>query len=433
MEGWLVLVSVFGLIFALLAFGVPIAFCMLGGGIIGLWLFGGLKLVYGFFSYSLHHLMANYPLAVAPMFILVGTLAEVGGLGERAYNAFHKLLGNLRGGILLATTGAAALFGACCGSSVAGAALFSKVALPELRKLNYQEELSLGTIATAGGLATLIPPSIMAVFYGILTGTSVGKVLMAGIIPGIILTLMIMLAVWTRVKLNPKLAPLSIVSVKWYEKFTALLGIWPVLIVFLGIIGGIYTGFSTPTEAGAVGASIVFLYALMKRIGLKKILDAFREGAAITSQIFIIIIAGMMISKVVSLSGMTNDILEWAVKNNVSLVVFMGILIGMCLILGCIVDPVSMLVLSLPITFPSITGLGFDPVALGIISILLVEVAVITPPVGFNIFVVAAAAGVDPAVAFRGSVMFFFILLAMIFGIIAFPSIATWLPNLVFG
>ena len=432
MEGSIVVCVVFCLVFFLLIIGVPIAFSILGGSIIGLWIIGGPKVIEGFFGYSLHHLMANYPIAVAPMFILVGMLADKSLLGVKTYNAFHKLLGSLRGGLLIATTGAAAVFGACSGSSIASAALFSKVALPELRKLGYQEEISLGAIATAGGLATLIPPSIMIVFYGILTNVSIGKVLIAGIIPGIFLSLLIMAGIYIRVVLNPKLAPISIAGSSWREKVSSIIATWPVLAVFLIIVGGIYFGFFTPTEAGAFGASIVFVYALFIGIGRRKIIEAFFETAVLTCTLFILIVGGMMLSKVVTLSGVTNDILAWMSAANLPLSVLWAIFILMYLILGAILDPISMLVLTLPMSFPILTSLGADPIAFGIVVVLLVEEAVITPPIGFNVYVVAAAAGTDPAVAFKGSVLFFFIILVTIIIVILFPGLATWLPSVAY-
>ena len=433
MGGEIVLIIVFGLIFSLLLYGVPIAFCIFAGTILGLFLIGGGDVLIGFMSYSIHHLMASYPLAVAPMFILIGTLGEASGLGMRSYDVFYKFLGNFRGGLLMATTGAAALFGACSGSSVASAALFARVALPELRKLGYQEEMSLGAIATAGGLAVLIPPSIMVVFYGILTNTSIGKILIAGIIPGIILSVMVMAAIYVRVWLNPDLAPRSINVFSWRQKTGSLLSIWPLLVVFSVIIGGIYTGFCTPTEAGAIGASVVFIYAVLNRTGSKKMAAAFYEAAELTSQIFILIIAGQMLSKVVSLSGVTHSLLSWMSASNFSLVGIWIIFIAIYLVLGAILDPISMLVLTLPIGFPILANLGVDPVALGIVVVLLVEVAVITPPIGFNVYVVAAIAGTDPVVAFRGSTLFFFVIILMILLVIIFPNIATILPNLAFG
>ena len=433
MEGWLVLVLVFGVIFFLLLIGIPIAFSILCGCIIGLWILGGMRLISGFMGYSLHHLMASYPIAVAPMFILVGALAEECGLGSKLYMTFQNFLGKLKGGLLIATTGAAAAFGAVSGSSIASAAMFSRIAIPELRKLGYDEKLSLGAIATAGGLATLIPPSVMVVFYGILTNVSIGKVLIAGIVPGILLSIFLSLGIYLRVALRPTLAPRSRNYVSTGEKLRSLVSIWPVLAIFIIIIGGIYLGFFTPTEAGACGTFIVLIYAIFLRIGIRRVLRAFLETASMTSQIFILIVGGMMLSTVVTLSGVTDAALLWMKSAELSLSVTWMIFILIYLILGAILDPISMLVLTLPISFPILKSLGVNPISLGVVVILLVEIAVITPPIGFNVYVVCAAANVDPSVGFRGSLMFFFILLLMLTLIILVPGLATWLPNLAFG
>jgi len=428
----MILILVFGIIFAFLFLGVPIAFCILTGTVVGLWALLGTAALCGIISESVHHLIANYTLAVAPMFILVGTLAEASGLGERAYTAFNKSLGQLRGGLLMATTGAAALFGACSGSSLASAALFSRLALPELKKLDYQTEISLGAIATAGGLATLIPPSIMVVFYGILTNTPIGKVLIAGIVPGVILSLLIIGTIYAMVLLNPAIAPKPKEKATFWEKVLSIFRIWPLLVVFLIIVGGIYTGFCTPTEAGAVGAAVVFLYNLFSGTTLKKVAGAFKEAALLTSQIFILVIGGMLLSKVIVLSGVSRSVLEWLQQADLSMIMVWTIFILIYLVLGALLDPVSMLVLTLPMGFPILTKMGVDPIALGVVVLIMVEAAVITPPIGFNVYVVAAVAEVDPVRAFRGSIVFFFVILFMTVILILMPGIATWLPNLAF-
>lgn len=433
MEGLIYVGIAFVLMFVLLALGVPIAFCILCGAIVGLQLLGGFNTVTSLFGYSLHVLMASYPLAVAPLFILIGTLADVSGLGEVAYFALHRLVGSVRGGLLIATTGAAALFGACSGSSVASTALFSKIALPELRKLGHQEEISLGCIATAGGLAVLIPPSVAMVLFGLLTGESIGKLLIGGLLPGITLTAILMGFIHMRVRLNPKLAPVGGVRATWREKRLAVISVWPLIVVFSVIIGGIYFGWSTPTEAGALGASVVLVYALSRRIGLRKVLHAFTNALRTTGQIFILVAAGMLLSKAVALGGVTQVFLLWLETSQFPVAVVWAIFILICLGLGAILDPVSMMVLTLPISYPVLMELGVNPIALGVIVVLLNEVAVITPPIGFNVYVVSALGQVDPAVGFRGVTPFFFVLMFMIILVIVFPSIASWLPSVAFG
>jgi tripartite ATP-independent transporter DctM subunit len=434
MDSLTLLVIVFGIMFLLLILGVPIAFCMFAAAMFGILLLRGPIILQAIFSDSIHYLMADYMLSVAPMFILVGLLAESSDLGSRCYQAFHLLLGQYRGGILMATTGAAAVFGACSGSTIASASLFSKIAIPEMEKMGYQEEISLGTIASAGTLATLIPPSIMAVFYGILTETSVGKVLIAGVIPGIMLTMLMMIYIYIRVILNPKIAPIGLHKIPLIKKLTGILLIWPILLIFIIIVGGIYTGTCTSSEAGALAASVVFIYNLIKRTNSRKLLNVFFDAALMTAQIFIIVIAGMLLAKLVSLTGITIHIklLMEECGQHGQLVIW-AIIILIYLILGCLMDPVSMLVITLPIFLPVIVGIGFDTVAFGIVCILMVQIAVLTPPVGFNVFVVAAAAGKDVVPVFRGSAPYFILFLLFVIIIIIFPSIATWLPNLAYG
>ena len=425
--------AAFGIFFFLLAIGTPVFVGIFLGAGIGLWVVRSYDTLWAYYRFGLHDILAHYHFAVFPMFILIGSLAESGGLGLRAYTAFHKLLGHIRGGVLVATTYAAAAFGACSGSSVASAALFSKVALPELKKYNYSQEMSLGCIATAGGLALLIPPSGMMVIYAILTETSVGRLLIGGIIPGIILASMLALLIYLRVRINPKLAPQLLEPAPVLERVTAMLGIWPVGLAFLLIIGSIYTGFVTPSEAAALGATVVLIWNFIARIRFKKIINAFRETAIISAQITILLVGGIMLAKVVSISGIPGVIISWIGAANLPTPVVWLTLILIWIILGMIIDSTSQLVLTLPFAFPVMTGLGVDPITLGIAAILTIEMGVITPPVGFNCYVVASIAGVDPEVAFRGIMPFFLVLLLAVVIFIAFPILSTWLPTMAFG
>jgi len=433
MDPAIVVAICFVIMLALILLGIPIAFALFSGAIFGLYFIGGSKALLSFFYISPYTLMASYPLAVAPLFILVGTIASETGLSRSAFEAFNKWFGYLPGGILIATIGAGALFGACCGSTAASAALFSKIAIPETRARKYKEELSLGTIAASGTLATIIPPSVMVVFYGIITGTSVGKVLVAGIIPGIILAILFALYIFIYAKIRPEVAPMVKISTTWGEKMRAVLNVWPIVAVFIVIMGGIYTGFCTPTEAGALGAAVVLIYAIARRTKRESLANAFRDVLLLVAQVFLIIIAGMMLSKVVALSGITQTLMDLLVASGWSLLPVMGIIVLLYLVLGALLDPVSMLILSLPIAFPLITGLGFSDVAFGVIVIVLVASAVLTPPIGVNCFIVAGAAGVDSMKVFKGVVPFFLIQLATLALFIFFPEIILWLPNLAFN
>ncbi|MBI2868996.1 MAG: TRAP transporter large permease [Chloroflexi bacterium] len=426
-------VAAFLIFLTLIAIGTPVFFGIFIGAGVGLYLVQGWSALWSFFSLSLHTVIAQYTFAVIPMFILVGTLAESGGLGVRAYQSFHKLVGHVSGGLLISTTLAAAAFGACSGSTVASAALFSKIALPELRKYRYSESLSLGAIATAGSLATLIPPSIMMVIFGILSNTSVGYLLIAGIVPGLLLTGLITVLIYVVAKMNPRMAPVRVEPVSVSERLMTLPRIWPLIAIFLIIIGSIWSGVVTASEAGALGVVVVLFWNFLIRVRVKSILGAFRDAAVTSCQIMILIVGGLMLSKVVAYSGLPADIINWITVNSMPLTSVWALTILMWLVLGMLIDSTSQLVLTVPFIFPVMTGLGADPLVIGIVAIVMIEVGVITPPVGFNCYVVSSIAGVDPAVAFKGIFPFFAVLLVVVVVLIAVPSLSTWLPNLAFG
>ncbi|MBI2868515.1 MAG: TRAP transporter large permease [Chloroflexi bacterium] len=423
----------FGLFFFLLAIGTPIFVGVFVGAALGLYLVRGWDAVWGFFTHSLHADLAQYFFAIIPMFILVGMLSESGGLGQRAYETFHKLIGHIRGGLLVATTFAAAAFGACSGSTIASAALFSKVALPELKKHNYNQGMSLASIATAGTLATLIPPSAMMVIFGVLTNTSIGRLLIAGILPGLIVAAMLGTQILVMVRLKPDLAPVRLEPVSWRERLMAPVLIWPLLGVFAIIVGSIWTGLVAPSEAGALGSVVVLLWNFIARVPGKRIIGAFRDTAITSSQIMILILGGLILSKVVAYSRVTITAIDWIQVNDLPLAAVWGLIILIWLVLGMIIDSTSQLVLTLPFAFPIMTGLGVDPIVLGIVAIVMIELGVITPPVGFNCYVVASIAEVDPWVVFRGIFPFCVTLSAAVVLFILVPQISTFLPSLAFG
>lgn len=427
------LIVAFIIFFFLLAIGSPLFINLLLGAIVGLYIQIGFQGTWGYLSEGLHYILSIYVFAVIVMFILVGYLADSGGLGTRAYNAFHKLFGHIRGGVLVTTVFAAAAFGACSGATVASAALFSKIAFPEMKKYKYDEGISLGCIAAAGSLAILIPPSTIMVIYGVLTNVSIGKMLLAGILPGITIAIMLALQVYVQVRLKPQLAPTSLQKAPLKEQITTTLGIWPLGMVFGLIVFAIWTGLVTPSEAGAMGALIVLGWNLIVRTKFKYIKEAFRNTAVTSCQIISLIVAGLMLSKVVVYSGVSLAIVEWITVNNFSLFGVWVVIITTWLILGMIIDPTSLLVISVPLFFPVATNLGVDPIAFGIVAVVMVQVAVITPPVGFNCFVVASVAGVAPETVFKGIFPFFVTLMIGVLILILFPQLATILPDLAFG
>ena len=422
-------VGISGLIImlALVLLGVPLAFALMGVAFVAIYLLAGLPFALIQFTEFPREILGNFAFSVCPMFILMGQLAGELGLAEHGYAVARRWLSFSRGGVLSATFGASAIFGAISGSSIASAGFFAKVTVPELDRYGYDKSLGLGAIAAAGTLATLIPPSIMMVIFAMLTETSVGGLLIGGIVPGIILTSLMIVFLEVIARAKPKLIPRMTEQVSWKDRITALSKIWPIALTFVMIFGGIYGGFFTPTGAGAVGASVVFLIALQRRTKLKRMVASLKETVFVTSQVFFVVLGGILFSKMVVLSGMISSIIT-ATSNLPELAVIF-IVIGIYLVAGAVLDPVSMVVISVPFTFPLMLALGFHEIQIGIMVIILVEAAVITPPVGFNCYIVASAAKVDPMVVFRGMVPYFFIILLMLGLIVVFEPLSVWLPS----
>jgi tripartite ATP-independent transporter DctM subunit len=310
--------------------------------------------------------------------------------------------------------------------------MFARIAYPEMKSFKYDEAYSLGCIAVAGSLAFMIPPSTIMVIYGILTNVSIGRLLIAGIVPGILLAGMLALQVLIQVRFKPQLAPTSPQRATRADQVTSVIRIWPLVLVFGVIIFTMWTGLVTPSEAASLGVLVVFIWCLTIGTSMKAILEAFRNTAVTSAQIVSIIASGLLISKVVVYSGVSTAIVDWITLNNVSLVGVWLIIITIWFILGMIIDPTSMLVVTLPLFFPIMTKLGVDGVAFGIVAVAMVELAVITPPVGFDCFVVASVTGVPTHVVFRGIMPFIWILFVFVFLMILFPQVATFLPNLAY-
>lgn len=417
---------------ALILIGMPIFLSLLTASLVGLWIIGGPDFALTQFTSGPYRITASYTFAVVPLFLLMGVLAGASGAAEGAYSAVSKWAGGLRGGLLVATVGAAALFGACSGSPTASSAVFCKISLPELDRYKYDKRLSMGCIAIAGTLAALIPPSIAIIIICILVDLSIGKVLVAGIIPGIVMAIALSIGIVVIGITNPKALPKMEASLTIKEKVTSLSGVWPIVILFLIVVGGIYLGIFSPTAAGAVGAFGALLYAILRRMGNKALLESFYETVVMNAQFFPVIIGGFFFSRFIALTGLVDAFMSGIIAAQIPAFATMCIFILVLLFLGCILDPISMLVISLPIFFPILTGLGYDPIALAIVIVILINIAGITPPIGIGCFVVASVAKVDPAEVFRGVFPFFLIALAVMFLIIFVPSIATWLPGLMF-
>jgi C4-dicarboxylate transporter, DctM subunit len=419
------------LLLLFLATGMPIAFSMGISGVIGLFLIGGSDLVFGILQTTPYENAAVFLFTTIPMFILMAELMTASNMTKDLFYASNKWLGHLPGGLGIATVLAGAGLGAVSGSSTASAATLATSAVPEMRKYGYKTHFALGVASISGTLAIMIPPSIVLILYGILTETGVGSLLIAGIIPGILTALGYMLTIYIWVKKDPEVAPKSVEKPKIKERFLSLKTVWPVIILMTLVIGGIYSGIVTSTEAGAFGAFATLVIALlMRRLKLKSTQNAFKRTLKSTGMIMTIIICAMIFGYFLTVTQVTQGLIEGIVGSGMSKWLVLTIVVMLYLILGVFMDQVAILILTLPFTFPLMMSLGFDPIWFGIIVTKTAEIGLVTPPVGMNVFVASGAAGVKPVVAFKGVTNFVITDIVILLILILLPFLSTWLPNM---
>ncbi|MDP3339581.1 TRAP transporter large permease [Frigidibacter sp.] len=423
-----------GLLFVLLMIRTPVAFAMLAVGFGGYWFLEGLRSAGGVLLTESYSAVSSYSLIVVPMFVLLGNVSSAAGFSRGLYDAAFAWVGRFRGGLATASVMGCAVFAAVSGSSVATAVTVGKVALPEMKRLGYSDGLSTGAIAAGGTLGFLIPPSTGFVLYAILTEESIGRLFMAGVLPGLLLTALFIAAIWIVTLLDPEAGPRG-APVPLAERFRALSDAGPLLLVIIASIGGIYIGVFTPVEASAVGAALVILLALARRrltwAGFK---DAVVSTLGTTAMLYTIVIGANVLNPFLAITRIPAAIGDGLGALGLGAYGTLFVIILAYILLGMFMDGLSMLVITVPIVFPVITALGFDPIWFGVIAVIVIEMGMITPPVGLNVFVVRSVAGDVPLTTiFRGVFPF---LIAMIIGlllIIAFPGIALLLPNTMFG
>jgi tripartite ATP-independent transporter DctM subunit len=420
-----------GVLFLLLASGIPVGFAM---GLVGFLGFGYLTTVnaslsiMGIVPYST---CAAYDMSVLPLFILMGQFALHGRLTGNLYSAGHKWLGHLPGGLAMATIGASAGFAAISGSTVASSATMAEVALPEMKRYKYAPSLAAGCVAAGGGLGILIPPSGILIIYGILAEESIGKLFAAGVIPGVILSALHMLTIYILVKTNPRLAPAT-PRASWREKIIALKDTWQVLLLFAVVMGGIWTGAFTVTEAAAIGAIGALFLALANRgLTWRNLGPSLKQTTQTTAMIFTIIIGAMLFGYFLSVTRLPMELADWIVGLGLSRYIVLTIIIVTFIVLGCVMDSLAMVLLTMPIFLPVVGSLGFNTIWFGVIVILVVEMGVITPPVGMNVYVISGVARDIPLeVIFRGIFPFLISDIVCTAILIVFPQIALFLPSL---
>ena len=418
------------LMFLLLALRMYIGIAMAIVGFLGLSYLIGFEAGMGILGITPLAEGSSYTLSVIPLFVLMGQFAFVSGISTDIYKTVYTWMGHMKGGLAMATILACAGFAAICGSSLATGATMGMVAIPEMKNYRYDNRLSTGCVAAGGTLGILIPPSIGFVIYGILTEVSIGKLFMAGFIPGIVLALLFIITVYIQCAINPKMGPRGDKNtIKM--KIRALAGTWGMLLLFIIVMGGIYRGWFTPTEAAGVGAFGAFLISVFKgKMSWKKLLECLMESGKTTAMIFLIIIGANIFSTFLGLArlpmGLADFITGLALPE---LVILSGIII-IFIFLGCVMDCYAIMILTVPIIFPVIQAMQFDPVWFGVLMVIVLEVGLITPPVGLNVFVLKGAAPDVPlTVIFRGIWPFLLAALACIILLVAFPQIALFLPS----
>lgn len=375
----------------------------------------------------------SFTLAVIPLFILMGALATQAGLTTDLYKAAYNWLGKISGGLAMATTLASAAFGAACGSTIVNAAVFTKMAMPEMTKFGYDKRISAGCIAASGTLASLIPPSILMIIYAVITEQSVARLLVAGLIPGLMSAAIYMFGIYLVARARPDLCPIPDVIITRREKWESLKGVWGITFLFILVIGGIYLGFFVPTYAGAVGAFGAFLIVAAKgKLNGKMLVDTFKDAGITTSTIFIIVIGGIIFARFLTYTGLVGDISDWMLALELSPFMYLVGFAVLYLLLGMLIDPIAIMVMTLPVMFPILTSVGYDPIWLGVIAIKLAEISLITPPVGLNVYVVRSASPVPLRLeeVFAGVTPFLMMDFVTLGLLIAFPSIVLFLPNL---
>ena len=422
-------ITIVVLLLALLALGCPVALSLAVAGAVGLWSLGGLSMVLGVLQTTPFSAASSYELISVPMFVLMAEFVILSGVADSLFKAAATWVGRVPGGLGLATAIAGAGFGAISGSSTASAATLSATTIPAMLKQGYEPQLACGVVAISGTLAMLIPPSIALVLYGIIADVSIGQLLVGGVIPGIVVTFAIMATVYYLVWREPSRAPLG-QSYSFKEKLLSLKVVWPMLILFMAVTGFIYTGIATPTEASGLGAFGAFLLACQaKKINLQSTTDALTRSAHTSCMIVLIILGAQIFGYFFTLTQTTQELVRWIGALDVSRWVVMAMILFGYLILGCLMDQIAILILTVPIVLPLVKALGFDPIWFGVIVIVTAEVGMVTPPVGLNVFVVSRYTGRPLTEIFQGVMPHVVAHILVIALFVVFPEIILWLPS----
>ena len=417
-------------LFGLMLLRVPVGMAMGLVGVTGYAYIAGpgpaLKLI----GQSSMRTVTDYTFGVIPMFMLMGAFVSVSGVSRELFRAANAFIGHMRGGLGVATVLACGGFAAICGSSVATAATFSSVAYPEMRRFGYPQSFSTGVIAAGGTLGAMLPPSTVLAVYAILTQQDIGKLFMAGIVPGLLAMVMYVITIMIIVRLRPDWLPRG-EQKSWAERFRGLKDVWAPLVLFMFVIGGLYGGFFTPTEAGGVGASGAFLLGVLRgKLDRAGIRDALLSATRTSAAVFTVLIGALLFGYFLTITQVPQKLTEMLTGLGVGRYGVLAMIMVMYLVLGCLMDAMAMIILTVPIIYPVILQLGFDPIWFGVIIVMTVELGLIHPPVGMNVFVIKSVVkDVSFTTIFKGVIPFVVTDLLRLLILISFPIIALWLPS----
>jgi C4-dicarboxylate transporter, DctM subunit len=420
----------FVVLFLLLLLRVPIGVAM---GIVGIGGFGMLSAwtpALNLLSLSPIRTVTDYSLGLVPMFILMGAVASASGMSAELYRAANAFLGHRRGGLAMATITACGGFSAICGSSVATAATMAKVALPEMRKYGYPDTLATGAVAGGGTLGVLIPPSIVLAIYGVMTEQDIGRLFIAGLVPGLLALAMYLVTVRIYVAMAGSGIPAQ-PRAGWGERLEALRGVWAILLLFVFVIGGIYGGIFTPSEAAGMGAAgAIIISVARRRMGWRRLYQCLLESIQVTAGIFMILIGAILFGYFLTITQTPQKVTNFLLSLELGAYPTLLLILLFMVLLGCILDAMAMIILMIPILFPVVLALGFDPIWFGVIIVMTVELGLITPPIGMNVFVInTLARDVSLPTIYRGVMPFVATDVVRLGLLIAFPWVVMWLPN----
>jgi len=433
------LIGIIGILVMLAVFmsRMPVAYVMALVGYVGFSFMISGKAGLTLLSRNIYETFSSYGLTTIPLFILMGQLAFNSGIGRRLYDTAYKFIGSTRGGLAMATVSACTAFGAVCGSSPATAATMATVGLPEMKRYGYADELASGSVASGGGLDMIMPPSVVLIVYGVLTEQSIGALFVAGIIPAIVMTILFILCIFVQCRFLPQQGPPG-QPYSWSEKVRSLGGMGDTLLVFLLVMGGLFFGVFTPTEAAAVGAFGVLLVSVLRRqITWEGFVKSLYETLRTSCMVMLLIAGAVVFGKFLAVTRIPFDIAAWVGKFDLPSPVILAAIVAVYLVGGCVMDALALVMLTIPIFYPVVLDLGYDPVWFGIIIVLVTQMGVITPPVGINVYVVygvsrSVVGGIPLERIFKGIMPFLIAVIISTIIMVIFPEIILFLPNIMY-